>query len=191
MTAYTYPTVDISAVAYDVLDEYATAHTYMTARLGAAATAWADANQDTREKGMIAALSMFDAMAWDGEKTDADNAHCFPRSGLTDIEGEEVDEDTIPTPVLQAYYELAAAIVLDPSLQDKASATGSNVQSVASGAESVSFFKPTTGTRFPVAIHEKLRPFLATASAVITGEVFGYDEDGNYPEDNHEDDDDM
>jgi hypothetical protein len=112
-------------------------------------------------------------MSWAGEKTDADNAHCFPRSGLTDIEGEELDEDTIPTPVQQAYAELAAAIVLNPALQDKTSATGSNVQSVASGSESVSFFAPKAGTRFPTAIDEKLKPFLGSTVAVVAAEVFG------------------
>lgn len=192
MAVFTYPTVTISAVDYTVLVNLADADEYMAAQLGEAATAWAASvtagTDDTRRAALNVATQMFDRMSWEGDRTDASNAHAHPRSDMTDREGEDVSSSTIAPDIVSGCIELAASLLVDASLKDRGEAAQGNVQSVGAGPASVTFFRPTTGTRMPRAVHELISPYLSSSGATSFGSAYGSDVCSDFEHDDDDDD---
>lgn len=188
MAVFTYDTVTIGGTDYEVYADLATADAYMAAQIGEAATAWAASvaasTDDTRRAALNVATQMLDRLAWDGEKTDAANTHAHPRSGMTDREGAEVASATLASDIVNACIELAAWLLVDADVKDRAQATAGNVQSVTAGPASVSFFTPQLGgPRMPRAVHELISPYLASSSATAFGSAYGSSVDSDFEAD--------
>lgn len=161
---FTYPEVTVGATDYDTFISLANAEIYLDAALHA--TGWAAATSTQKAQAIVTATRMLDRQAWDGEMTDADNALAWPRSGLLDAEGEEVDEDTIPSQIEDATCELAEALLKDASAQTSATG-GSNVKRLDARGVSVEFFSPREAGRFPTIVQELVSLWLAGATAAV------------------------
>lgn len=156
---FTYPTVTIGAAQYTVMVSLEDADTILAADIGRAA-AWAALSTDQKGQALVTGTRKHDRLDWQGEKTEADNDHDFPRTGLKDQEGEDVNSATIPEEVEFSVAYYAADVAAKPSL-DGQQTTGSNIKSVEAGSTGVEFFTGTSGTRLPTTNMELVGLWLA------------------------------
>lgn len=156
-------TVTIDTVDYDVYITVEEADEYLAGQISA--TAWrALTGQDDKARAIISATRLIDRQLWQGEKTDPDQVHAFPRTGLTYPDsGDAVDSASVPQEVLDATAELASALIDGSAVQDSLTPLGSNVQSLKAGSVSISYFRAELLDRFPVIIQELLGFWLAGA----------------------------
>lgn len=167
------------------------ANSYITASNAAAyfddalyADAWDAATDAHKDKSLVTATRMLDRQSWQGEKTDPAQPLQFPRTGLTYLDGTEVPSDALPQALLNATCELALALLGDSSVQTNTD-TSSNIQNVTAGPASVTFFKPTSGSRFPTIVQELVGLFLQSAigSGTATPYVSGTCERSTFDDD--------
>lgn len=156
-------TVTIGSNDYDVYVSDVEASTYLAADYGRA-TAWAALTSDQKKMAVVSATRVLDRQRWVGAKTDSDQALAFPRTGLTDADGNAVASDTVPTAVENACAILAADIAADSDLANDPS-TASNIKSVKAGSANVEFFRPQSGTKLPTYIMDLIGAFLTAASS--------------------------
>lgn len=129
---------------------------------------WNGFANDKKDRCLVTATRMIDRQVWQGEKyQDAPTQLLdFPRSGLTDEEGNEIDETTVPQFVLDATCELALSLGKDATVQTEQD-TGSDIKRMKAGSAELEFFGTrTTGTRFPTIVHELLGRYLESSSAL-------------------------
>jgi len=153
--------VSISGVAYDVYGTEAGFKAYMAGRIGA--DDYDDAISNDRKKAMVSATRWLDRQNWDGLRTDPDTPQAleWPRTGLTNKDGEALDDSVVPTDVEEASYELALVLLGDDDQQDAVS-TGSNIKRVQAGEAQVEWFKGTEGSYpvFPPQAHDLVKYWL-------------------------------
>jgi len=127
-----------------------------------------------KTRAMLSAFQLIERRLYTGSKTGGASQEAqFPRSGLTDINGDAVASDAVPQAVIDAQFEFALDISADPTIITKKT-TGSTIKRVKGGPAEVEFFGgsgTSKGTRFPTIVEELLRPFLgaAGASAPVVG----------------------
>lgn len=108
----------------------------------------------------------------------------WPRSNVTDATGVVVDSNAIPLQITQGVMTLAALIVENAGVAE-ASDTGSNIEQVRAGSVSVTFFRPTVGSRFPQVVQELFGSFLSSANVGRGGSVaFGATSESTTPKSN-------
>ena len=74
-------------------------------------TAWLALSSTDKEYLLIWATRTLDYYVdWEGEKTDEDSALRWPRTGVTDRDGNTIDDDVIPDPVKEATALLASSL---------------------------------------------------------------------------------
>jgi len=96
--------------------------------------------------------------------TEIDQLADFPRDGLVDCDGDEVDSTTYPTDLKAGQFELAYALSQDASIE-QASGTGSNVKRLKAGSAEIEYFRPESDAqRFPTQVQEYLACFLSTVA---------------------------
>jgi hypothetical protein len=161
--AFTYETVTISAVVYDVYVIVADADDYLSASLYA--TDWSGATADDQARALVMATRLLDRQNWDGSKTDSDNDHPFPRTGLTDENGDAIDSATIPQFIKDATAELADALIATQDVETFGDTA--EVSRVAAGSASVDFYRGTPGAtkRFPTVVQELVGDYLAGSNS--------------------------
>lgn len=156
--------VSIGSDVFDVYGSEAGAATYMAARLGA--DDWDDASATDKKKAMVSATRWIDRARWQGAQTDGDTPQplAFPRTGLTDCDGNAVADTWTPD---AAAYELALVLLGDASVPESVD-SGSNIKKLKAGPAELEYFKGTTGrvSRFPTIAHELLRCFLEGAGGI-------------------------
>lgn len=127
----------LSYATVDEADEYlAVEPAYMAA--------WAaidTAEDNTKKIYLIAATRHLDGLRWSGEKAVATQNTQWPRSGLTDRDGNDVAADAVPKAIEQAVILLAADLSLDSEALST-DAAEDNVASERIGPKSVSYFRP-------------------------------------------------
>lgn len=175
-------TVDIAGNTYNIYGSYDEALAYLAAH--ANSTNWDSAETEDRNKSLVSATRMLDRANWQGQKTSSSQALEFPRTGLTDKDGNAVASDAVPTLVEEACYELALQILGDAEIQDSAS-SGDNIKKLKAGSVSIENFRPTEGRypRFPQAVHELIWPFLEGSSGMQAPYVAGGDGEVIFPPD--------
>lgn len=161
--AFTYETVTIDAIVYNVYDTVANVAAYLSASLYA--TDWSGASADDQKRAVVMATRLIDRQAWDGSKTDDANDQDWPRAELTDDNGVAVDSATIPQFVKDATAELANDLLGSEDVETFGDAA--ELSSVTAGSASVAFFRGQPGVykRFPAAVQELLGDYLAGSNA--------------------------
>lgn len=175
--AFVYETVTIDSVNYNVYVVVADADDYLGASLYN--TDWTGATTDNKGRALVMATRLLDRQAWDGSKTDNDNAQDWPRSGLEDDNGVAVDSATIPQFIKDATAELALALL---GSQDVETFTETEVASVAAGSARIEFFRGDGSAykRFPTAVQELVGDYLAGSnSSGLVPYADGVDADDN------------
>lgn len=110
----------------------------------------------------------------------ADNPSSFPRTGLVDCDGNELDAESYPVGFQIAQMELAFDIASNPAAEISGG-IGSNLKRVKADAVEAEFFRPTGGAdgagsaRFPSYILDHIGCLLAgnTLTASFYGGSFG------------------
>lgn len=121
--------------------------------------------------------------------TFATQALAFPRSGLTDKEGETVSATTVPQAVKDATCELAYEVSQNSDLETSRS-QDDNTKRLKAGSVELENFRPQLNQgRFPFPVTELISLFLAASSALAgptasdagVGTTSFQDEDGKPP----------
>ena len=157
---------------YQIYDTQADALVYLGASLSANAIAFVAASADNQARALVMAANMLNRQPWQGTITDPVTPQplAWPRSGLVDQYGVAVPSSTIPQVVINGGFELAAALLVNPALQDSVS-TSTNIKQVNAGPVEVVFFSPVVGGRFPTVVMELLGFWLGSMAPVTAGSV--------------------
>ena len=173
--AFTYETVTISAVSYNVYVVVADADDYLSASLYA--TDWTGATADDQARALVMATRLLDRQEWDGSKAESANTQDWPRSGLSDENGDTISDLAIPQFLKDATAELALVLL---GSQDVETFTETEIQSVSAGSAQVTFFRDGSSAtkRFPTAVQELVGDYLAGSnSSGLIPYASGVDED--------------
>jgi hypothetical protein len=159
-------TITIGSDTFNVYGPRADADTYFNGKINR--DSWSGAAATTKDRALVTATRLLDLEPWEGAPTDLVTPQpvAWPRTGVTDKNGQSVGTSIFPTDLLYGYYELAQALVDNPSLDESAD-QDSNIKEVMADVVAVKFFRPTSGTRFPTTVHNFIAQFLsldATAS---------------------------
>lgn len=161
--SFTYPIVTIATVPYSVYLDVAGADVYFGTQLTAAATTWGASVSLLKSQALLQATRMISRGSYAGAKTDSTNSLPFPRTGLTDVDGNAIDSATLPLALQYATAELAAALIVDSTLITDTTGSSSNVKRAKGGSAEVEFFGPVFGTRLPSVVSEWLAPFYGSS----------------------------
>lgn len=102
-------------------------------------TTWADATAIDREKAIIWATKLLDAMyIWFGSVVDGDQALLWPRHGLLYRSGYFVPSDIIPTELQEATAEFARQLLVD-DLAANSDIDTQGLRSITAGPISLTF----------------------------------------------------
>lgn len=159
-------TVTIGSNTYNVYGTQADAVVYLSASLKDAAKAWIAATAATQAASLVEVARMLNRQSWAGAVTVDGQALAWPRQNVT-VGGVAVDSATVPGNVMLASYELAAAVLADPTIVDKTDET-QNIASLQAGSVSISYFRPTPGARFANVVQELLAPYLSGSTSTRT-----------------------
>ncbi len=169
-------TVKIGGTTFDIYGEATAANDYFKAHSNAAS--WSAADTATKNQALVTSARSFDRQTWAGVATDLVTPQplAWPRTGLTDREGQAVPTATIPEDVLNASWEWALALVVDgaiagkqPGTNTKRTRTREKVDVIETESET-ELFRATIGqtTRFPTAINELIGLWLEGGDAALS-----------------------
>lgn len=79
----------------------------------------------------------------------------------------------VPQFIKDACCELANALISDQSILN--SSQGTNTQRLKAGPAEIWYFRPTTGTRFPLIVNELIGPYLTNSAGISSPFVSGTD----------------
>jgi Putative DnaT-like ssDNA binding protein len=167
--SFSYPTVVINSVSYPVYQDVAGADTYFGTVPASTWPGTGTYSATQKAQGLLQATRLIDKQKYAGAKTDVTNALAFPRTGLTDVDGNAVDSATLPAAVQIACCELALAILVDPSVLSNAQGTSQATKRLKAGSAEVEYFNPIAGTRLPTIVSDWLMPFFGGGSTTAIG----------------------
>lgn len=155
------PTITISSVDYNSNAEVADADDYLAADF--TATGWqAETSTDKKARALITATRILDRVDWPGSKTDDDQLGAWPRTG-TGIDG--VDEDEIPTGIVNATIELGRFIYDGSTVGTEAQPDTNKIKRQKAGSVEIEYISPallSEPSRFPLPVQELIAPFLGS-----------------------------
>lgn len=128
---------------------------------GSAFTGATGTNQDNA---LILATTDINRENYKGTNNSEVDGFKWPRSGVTDPEGNELDDSVVPRFIEEAVMELAL-IYLQQSAAQKATETATNIRRVVAGPVEVQFFRPTLSERFPARVQKLLAFYFASSTA--------------------------
>ncbi len=131
-------TVTISGSTFDIYGTQAGATAYLVARLDAGT--WTTASADTQARALVQATRILQPYL-------ADAGFDLPPSDPVDVEIEN------------ANYELAFALVADPTVANKTS-SGNNTKRLKAGSAEIEYFRPEAGGRFPTLVQQILNAWI-------------------------------
>jgi len=145
--------------------DVATADTYFTYMIHA--TVWREsADTTTKEQALITATAFLDRQDWEGTRYQpvATQPLEWPRSGLQDKDGNDLDETAVPQQILDATCELGLALINDPSLLDSTGTGSGNIKRLKAGSAEIEYIRSEKGTRFPTIVQELIGLWLTAGS---------------------------
>lgn len=144
-------TINIGANTYQIHGTEGGANTYFGGQLASFVQEWLDASSTERKQALVMAanwMARFEnnrGAQWTGEKsTGPTQVLPWPRDNAT-CNGEAVPDGSLPTDVVTGEYELALALLKDPTIQEQLT-QGSNVRRARGGSAEVEFFNPSRNT---------------------------------------------
>lgn len=163
---------------------------YLGPSSDAAAVAFTALDDNEKKKKLIDATRFLERQPWIGKRTTpaVDNTTLkWPRTNVTIYEDGEtitVDDQTVPVDVVNAAFEMAALLTIDPALPSKIDQSN-NIASLGAGSAQISYFAPTsvqdgTATTLPVVIEQLIAKYQRGTGGGVSkgGAWFGASEDG-------------
>lgn len=178
--------VTIGTETYEVYGTEAEFKIYMAGHMNS--SAYDNATPANMRKSMVSGTRWIERANWGGQKTDLVTPQPleFPRTGLTDKDGNEVDSANTPTEVEYACYELNLILLSKPKAMDAIN-SGSNIKKVEAGDAKVTFFKSTFGSfpKFPNVVNNLIGLYLDGAYGRDFGAAYGANSDGHFSGDSN------
>ncbi len=169
-------TVTIGATTYTTYSDVADADEYFNGSSDFAE--WAAFTDDEKARGLVSSTRLLDRQSWQGEKaaTSPDTTLAFPRTGLTDCQGNAVDADESLALAVEASQLLALDILNEESVETSLT-TEDLTKRLKAGSVEIENFRAQLGTntRFPLAVMELIGCFLAGSAAVAGSIATGTD----------------
>ncbi len=169
-------TVSIGGATFEIYDTDVAFNDYIKGHSNGATARAADTA--TKNRALVTAARSFDRQRWAGVATDLVTPQplAWPRTGLTDREGQPVPTGTIPQDVLEGNWEWAIAIIADGAVAGET--PGTNTKRVRSREKvdvietesETELFKSTVGrtSRFPTAVMELVGLWLEGGDASLS-----------------------
>lgn len=175
-------TVAIGGVTFNIFGDHkgtGSADEYFKASVNA--SEWSAASQANQKKAMVSTARTFNQQRWKGTKTDLVTPQplAWPRTGVTDKDGQAVSDSVTPTDIIEGSYEYALYLLKNPSAQDLAN-TDENIKRLKAGSVELERFKPISGPRFPNKVQELVGFYLAGSGVSSGAEAFGTDGESIY-----------
>lgn len=134
---------------------------------------WAAFTPDDKARGLVSSTRLLERQAWQGAKEDDCQQLDYPRTGLTDCEGNALDADDTTAPVIEASQLLALDILSGEEVETSRS-TEDLTKRLKAGSVEIENFRGdalTSGGRFPVNVMELIGCFLSGSAAAISGSI--------------------
>lgn len=126
------------------------------------ATTWTDATDDTKGAALVQATQILDRLEWRGYKVNSTQALRWPRSGVLDQDGYEVDWDTIPSWLERATAELAMALMAT----DRTGDTADDYKRIKVGPIELDVNTAQVGQLIPAHVLSIIRPYRTGGAGV-------------------------
>lgn len=184
-------TVTISGNDYSVYGTEAEVKQYLAGRLGT--EAYDNASGGERKKAHVQATRWLDRERWTGSPTDTTTPQplAWPRTGVTDCDGNAVPDNVVPDDLCAATAELVLVLLQDSSADQNAT-QGTNIRRAQAGSAIVEFFRPGSsdgsgqnGTIFPTQVQKLVGCFLEGASGYVAPDARGTDQPSSFCEDDY------
>lgn len=165
-------TITIGSHDYTVYGDTHTVDDYAEGAIHSAG--WDALTEEAKPKYCVTATRTMERQKWAGSKTEDDQVLAWPRTGLTYIDGSEVDASEIPQQVIDGFCEICLALANGSELQDVTS-TENAIASLAAGSVSITYFRGAGGTptRFPTVVQELLGLWLASQENAVSASSSG------------------
>lgn len=124
-----------------------------------------------KDQGLVEATRVLERQQWGGEKEVPSQDLHFPATGLIDCSGNAVTAAESLEIMQEAQYEYALALLGNSDLLTTRDATGTNIKKLEAGSAKITYFRPETGSRFPLSVTELVSCFFLGASS--TGSLSG------------------
>jgi hypothetical protein len=105
------------------------------------------ADDDGRARLAVQASRFFNALPWKGTKTTpavGGTTLVWPRAGLKDREGDNLDDQTTPQQILDGICEAAMLFAVDNAATAAQADQASNIHSLQAGSASITYFRSTS-----------------------------------------------
>ncbi len=146
----TLQTVTIATISVEVYGGLTAAKAYHAVSSAPASVRFTALTTDeAKARRLLDATRYIDSLPWVGIPTDPAVDSTTLKWPRTDVQinvngtATDVDPDTVPADILQAVYDLAAMLVVNPALSGAAD-QASNIQSLGAGPAQIAFFAPTS-----------------------------------------------
>lgn len=130
---------------------------------------WTAFSSTQKDQGLVTATRQLELQAWAGEKEVPSQDLDFPRVGLTDCEGNSVSAAESLEIAKEGEFEYALALLQDPSLLNSTNTTGTNTKKIEAGSAKITFFRPQSGSKYPLQVLTIMNCFfLGNSSSAAT-----------------------
>ncbi len=129
---------------------------------------WTAAVDDTKNRALVMATGLLDPLGWKGVKTDtlADNALRWPRYGVLNQDGQELDGNTVPELLENATSQLAFELIKTDRLTDVGASKAAGVKVSQVGPLKIENFEGDNDGSFlpsiPTTVLEMVDPLLTS-----------------------------
>ncbi len=125
------------------------------------AAQWNGYTTEQKDAGLIEVTRIMERGTYKGEKEVPTQALAFPRSGVTDCDGNAITPADTLVMAKEAQFEYAILVIATPALLSQRDATGSNTKRLKAGSAEIEYFRPTIGGRLPTTVQDILKCMLA------------------------------
>lgn len=172
-------TLTIGSLDYNVYADMGFVNGYAEAAISAGAALWRGMpDDDSKSRLIVSATRFIDRQVWQGDRVDDDQALAFPRTGLKDLDGNDVPtDDGLADLFMDGFCELVLSLTESADIQNQAT-TESNVASLTAGSVSITFWRGVSSAvagRFSQSVNEILGRWLAGASGTVSPRATGVD----------------
>lgn len=172
-------TVTIGSNTYTVFGDNDDALVYFTG--STKYDEWVAYTTDQQNRGLVSATRMLSAQSWGGTLTSVSptTGLPFPRTGLTDCDGTEIDSETTPEDLVNASF-LLALYILDGTIVTTTNTTQNATKRLKADTVEIEYFRlspDVAGGRWPQDIQDLIGCFLASGTSTISGGI-SYGTDG-------------
>lgn len=157
---------------------------YLGTQFSPAAATFTGLTPDDQKRCLIAATRYLEEQIWQGTANPSANPPTvlsWPRSNVTDRDGNPVSSSAVPTAIVNGCFEMAAIIAQNPQAVVTPDAN-QNVQSMGEGPAHVTFFAPPVSrnpTMLPEVVRRLVGQYLSAIDSVDYGASSGVSGDGD------------